>query len=91
MVVLVNFGNMHNFLYPSISHKAQLGVDKIEILPIKIANSDIVQGHKYYYKVSFILQVNHFTSFYLLNLGGSDVILGVSWLEALGPIVLDFC
>lgn len=30
------------------------------------------------------------TSFYVLSLGGCDVVLGVKWLEPLGPILRDF-
>lgn len=30
------------------------------------------------------------TDFYLLSLGGCDVVLGAHWLRTLGPILLDF-
>ncbi|KAJ0020707.1 hypothetical protein Pint_31653 [Pistacia integerrima] len=37
------------------------------------------------------MQGNTFhTDFYVLTLGGCDIVLGVQWLRTLGPILCDF-
>lgn len=91
VVVLISSGSTHNFMDPWVARKTKLPVVEATTISVKIANGDIVQGEGQCKKVPIKLQGTHFDpSFYLLKLGGCDIVMGVSWLQTLGPIVWDF-
>lgn len=84
-------GSTHNFIDTAIAVKAEFKVDKTRRLSVRIANGDLLQSEGYCSNVRTKLQgtkINH--SFYVLSLGGCDIVLGVSWLMTLGPIIWDF-
>jgi hypothetical protein len=89
--ILVDSGSTHNFLDPVFLHKVQLQITATPLLRVKIANGTTVQSMGKVTSVTFKVQGYSFsTNFYLIALGGCDMVLGVDWLSTLGPILWDF-
>ncbi|XP_042980307.1 uncharacterized protein LOC122310468 [Carya illinoinensis] len=91
VVILIDSGSTHNFIDTSVPEKAKIEVDTTQQLQVRIANGDIIQTEGYCSSVRTNLQGTQINpSFYVLSLGGCDIVLGVSWLMTLGPIIWDF-
>lgn len=91
MVILIDSGNTHNFLDPSGFGNFSLG----EVLPLHlrvwVANGDLISSSGKYNALTLRVQGTVIiTAFYLLPLGGCDVVLGIDWLRTLGPVLWDF-
>lgn len=57
-------------------------------LSVMVAVGDIIKSEGLCREVKLKIQGNHFSlAFYVLSLGGGDVVLGVCCLETLGPII----
>jgi hypothetical protein len=91
VVVLFDSGSTHNFLDPTILPKLFLPIDTAVQLQVRVANGARVTSAGRCYSVSLKIQGHLFTAdFYVLPLGGCDVVLGVKWLRTLGPVLRDF-
>lgn len=91
IVILVELGSSHNFIDAALFFKLQLKVDHSSKLSMKVANGQCLQSLGVCEGVKLKVQGNSFhTSFYLLDLAGCDIVLGVQWLLTLGPISWDF-
>ncbi|KAF5471876.1 hypothetical protein F2P56_008640 [Juglans regia] len=89
--ILIDSGSTHSFIDSSIALKTKLRVDTIKGMSVKIANGDMVHSEGYCSNVRTSIQGNQFyPSFYVLSLGGCDIVLGVNWPVTLGPILWDF-
>ncbi|PNY02508.1 retrotransposon-related protein [Trifolium pratense] len=91
VVVLVDSGASHNFISPKIT--AALG---LQVTPISAKNIKLGDGHKVISQgVCKGVSINLGTMIVVvdalvLDLGGLDVVLGVSWLSTLGKVVIDW-
>jgi hypothetical protein len=89
--ILVDSGSTHNFLDPAFLPKVQLPLTSTPFLRVKIADGTTVQSLGKVSSVTLKVQGHSIsTSFYLIALGGYDMVLGVEWLSTLGPILWDF-
>lgn len=80
-------GSIHNFLNPSIIAMAQLPVYHTTGLLVNVANGEALHSDRITKKFLCHMQgINFHTNFYVLILGGYDVILGFQWLKTLEPI-----
>lgn len=87
VTILVNSGSNHNFLETMVAKRAKLSSVEIPKLTVEISNGDSVYSEGYCANIAFKIQVTHINSpFYLLQLGGCDMVLGIKCLETLGPI-----
>jgi hypothetical protein len=60
-------------------------------LDVRVANGAKVESEGRCHQVSLKIQGQEFsTTFYLIPLGGCDMVLGVDWLQTLGPVLWDF-
>ncbi|KAL6316337.1 hypothetical protein AAG906_017972 [Vitis piasezkii] len=60
-------------------------------LSVKVANGQAIHSEGVVQQVPLHMQGNLYTiDFYILTLGGCDIVLGVQWLQTLGPILWDF-
>lgn len=91
VVVLIDSGATHNFLAPSVVHKARLtraeepGFTVMVGTGIKVAGSGLCKG------VQLQLQkVRITTDFVILEPGCAYIILGVQWLRTLGRCEVDW-
>jgi hypothetical protein len=89
--ILIDLGSTHNFLDPTILAKVNLPVLSTPMLQVKIANGDTIQCFGPV-TVTFLKVQGHpiQVKFYLISLIGCDMVLGVHWLQSLGPVLYDF-
>lgn len=91
VAILVDLGSSHNFIDSTLLTILQLKVDPFSSLSLKIVNGKCLQSKELCNIVNFKVQSNMFqTSFYLLDLVGCEVVLGIQWLQTLWTITLDF-
>ncbi|XP_070028898.1 uncharacterized protein [Nicotiana sylvestris] len=91
LLSLVDLGSTHNFIsYTATQH---LGM---QVQPGTSAKVSVANGEKVYSKgtcpsVSFYIDNQNFEAdFFVIPLDGFDIVLGVIWLQTLGPILWDF-
>uniref|UniRef100_A0A1S3X3P8 Reverse transcriptase domain-containing protein n=1 Tax=Nicotiana tabacum TaxID=4097 RepID=A0A1S3X3P8_TOBAC len=91
LLSLVDSGSTHNFIsYTAAQH---LGM---QVQPGTSAKVSVAKGEKVYSKgtcpsVSFYIHNQNFEAdFFVIPLDGFDIVLGVIWLQTLGPILWDF-
>lgn len=82
VVILVDSGSTHNFLDPAIVLKAKLPKLSSEVIGVKVANGQLMTSEGKCPAMSMKVQGNNFcTEFYVLTLGGCDLVLGIQWLR----------
>lgn len=87
VVILIDTGNTHNFVDPTIITRAQLGVNVAVKVPI--GQETVSEGRVN--KLNLCIQDHVFTvEAYVLFLAGGDLVLGVSWLQTLGTTAWNF-
>jgi hypothetical protein len=91
MSILIDSGSTHNFLDPALLTMVHLLVVSTPLLTVKIANGDTIPCCGKVTAVTLKSQGHPIIAdFYLISLGGCDIVLGVQWLQTLGPILWDF-
>jgi hypothetical protein len=89
--ILIDSGSTHNFLDPSMAARVNLSIISTSLLHVKIANGDTIPCFGRVSAVSFKVQGHPIlVDFYIISLGGCDMVLGVQWLQTLGPVLWDF-
>lgn len=89
--MLIDSGSLLNFLSEKLTNKLHLLISNKGKLKVMVANGGqmLCPGKCDHLKLkSGDIEVN--TDFYILNLEGMDVILGMHWLQTLGQILWDF-
>jgi hypothetical protein len=90
-VILINSGSTHNFVDHKIAHALQLAMTPTQEFTVKVANGEKLRCTERYANVLISIQDFQFsTTLYSLSLHGIDIVLGIQWLENLGPIVCDW-
>jgi hypothetical protein len=88
---LVDSGSTHTFIHDVIVHRLGLPIKHQPGLFVKVANGKRLQSYGACKSTELSIQGETFCmDCYTLPLDGFDVILGVQWLQSLGPIVWDF-
>lgn len=91
VVILVDTGSTHNFLDPMIAKKVGLEVNAGKQIEVRVANGERMRSEGMVEQLQFHMQGNMFnTDFFLLPLGGCDLVVGMQWLRTLGPVLWDF-
>ncbi|KAL0444686.1 UNVERIFIED_CONTAM: hypothetical protein Slati_2191300 [Sesamum latifolium] len=86
--VLVDSGSSHNILQPRLPHFLQLAVQALPTFSIFVGNGASIPCSGLCPAVPIAIQQQSFCiPFYLLPIHGADVVLGVEWLQTLGPFV----
>ncbi|KAL4278717.1 hypothetical protein GQ457_03G025020 [Hibiscus cannabinus] len=88
--ILVDSGSTHSFVTASW---AKEGVELIQTHPLSItvANGDQLHSTAISKQLSWKMQGHRFEhDFRVLQLGGSDMVLGVDWMRKYSPITMDF-
>jgi hypothetical protein len=89
--ILIDSGSTYNFLDPTFLAKVNLPIISTPRLQVKIANGDTIQCFGRVPHVSLKVQGHPIQAeFYLISLGGCDMVLEVQWLQTLGPVLWDF-
>ncbi|KAL0445344.1 UNVERIFIED_CONTAM: hypothetical protein Slati_2257100 [Sesamum latifolium] len=91
ITVLIDSGNLHNILKPRVAHRFQLPIYTIPSFVVIVGNDASLYCFGAYEAVSCVIEHHTFTiPFYLIPIQGADVVLGVQWLQYLGPFISDF-
>jgi hypothetical protein len=91
LVILIDSGSTHNFVDQKIAHSLQLAVKPVEEFVVKVANGERLRCRERYENVLITIQGFQFsTTLYSLPLHGLDAVLGIQWLENLGPVLCDW-
>ncbi|PNY13662.1 retrotransposon-related protein [Trifolium pratense] len=91
LLVLIDSGASHNFISPKVT--TALG---LAITPTPARNIKLGDGHKVSTKgicEGVMMKMGEsevVVDAYVLELGGMDMVLGVSWLSTLGKVVMDW-
>ncbi|KAF9662444.1 hypothetical protein SADUNF_Sadunf18G0053900 [Salix dunnii] len=91
ILFLIDSGSTHSFLDSTLVAKLGLNCTHQEGLQVVIANGSKIKspGQCKNVPISLGTQLIQF-DFYILTLNGIDAVLGVNWLQTLGPILWDF-
>lgn len=85
VVILLVSESTHNFLDPSIQQRVHLQSQSTTGLLVKVANGDsLLSTGKCVDNQCHMQGKTHHTDFYVLTLGGCDIVLGVQWLSTWG-------
>ncbi|CAA7022296.1 unnamed protein product [Microthlaspi erraticum] len=91
VVVMIDSGAKHNFIYPSVLSKTHLTPAKNRTFEILLGTGITVNGSGVCKDVSLELQNHEFTAdFFVLELGNTEIILEVQWLRTLGKCECDW-
>ena len=91
VVVLVDSRASGNFNTNKLARELGLGVQSISTFTIEVGNGQREQGEGVCCGVKMLVQgILIQQNFFLMELGGTEVILGIDWLFNLGKIEADF-
>lgn len=91
LVALIDSGATHNFIDEHTAGRLGLKLTKTTPFNVRVADGHPLRCRGAYRRVCMMLAGEEFEiDFYGLPLSGLDVVLGVSWLEKLGPVVCDW-
>ena len=91
LLILIDSGSTHSFLSSQWMTELKLPCEPKAGLQVMVANGNKIRspGQCLDVPVTMGNQLIHI-DFYILNLTGIDAVLGVNWLQTLGPILWDF-
>jgi hypothetical protein len=88
---LLDSGSTHNFVDSTTATQAGLALTKQSSLHVAVGNGDRVPSPGCCRDLHISIGGEPFSiNCYSLDLGSFDMVLGVQWLESLGPILWDF-
>lgn len=91
LLALVDSGSTHNFISTKAAQKLRLQKTETPSFLVKVANGEPMRCRASYGAVEMQIGTATFTmTLYALPLVGLDLVLGVKWLETLGPIICDW-
>ena len=89
--VLVDRGSTHNFLQSRIVSMLQSPITNNKQFEVMVGNGDTLKCEGMCAAIPIQIQKSVFLmDFYSLPIQGAEVMLGVQWLQLLGPILLDY-
>lgn len=86
--ILIDTGNTHNFADHVVIKKAGILIEHDKPFQVMVANGDRLKSECCCSQPP--LEIIIHTDFYLLPLGGCDLVLGTQWLHTLGLAYWDF-
>ena len=91
LVMLIDSGSTHNFIDQSVAKRLKCKTHLTAGLNVTVANGEVLKSQKACKAVIWESQgLLQTTDFLVLPLRGCDLVLGVQWLQTLGPITWDF-
>ena len=91
MLVLIDSGASHNFISTKLVQRLKLTVEGKPAYSVKLGDGFRRSTHGYCENI--VIKVENHTvteKFYVFELGGVDVILGVAWLATLGDMEVNW-
>lgn len=91
MTALIDSGSTHNFISERAANRLNLKITPIKTFKVRVADGYPLQCRGSYQQVAVDLGgVSFVVDLYALPLTGLDMVLGIQWLEQLGPTVCDW-
>ena len=91
VTVLIDGGSTHNFIDQSLVLNCGLHVLRDKKFQVMVANRDKIECEGMCLALPLVIQGYHIKAdFYILPVSACQVVLGVQWLETLGPIETDY-
>lgn len=91
MTILIDTGSTHNFLDPKVSKKAQLPLDQIDRVNVRVASGEMITSEARCIGVKLKIQgIIFIVDLRILVLARFDIVLGIQWLRYLGFILWNF-
>nr|XP_034886896.1 uncharacterized protein LOC118027607 [Populus alba] len=91
LIVLIDGGSTHNFIDQSVVIKLGLHVVRGKPFKVTVGNKEVIECTGRCFGLSLSLQgITIQADFFVLPVAACQVVLGVQWLETLGPIKTDY-
>lgn len=91
MTVLIDGGSTHNFIDRTIVSKYRLLMIRDKNFQVMVANQEKIECVGQCQALTIIIQGYSITTdYYVLSVAACQLVLGVQWLETLGPIETDY-
>nr|XP_048331662.1 uncharacterized protein LOC125422982 [Ziziphus jujuba var. spinosa] len=91
VTTLIDGGSTHNFMDQTLVKRLGLSMDQGNKLPVMVANGDRIECVGKCMGLTLTVQNCPVQSnFYVLPVAACPIVLGVQWLETLGPIETDY-
>jgi len=89
--ILIDGGSTHNFLQQELVTLQQLQPQETSTLRVTVGNGEELQCTQVCPNLVVKIQKHEFqVDLHVLPIRGADVVLGVQWLKALGPVLTDY-
>lgn len=90
LTVLIDSGSTYNFINSKIAEELQLPIIPMRPFTVRVADGNRMKCQGRFEQVQVILQNIPFSlTLYSIPITGLDLVLGVQWLEQLGPVVCN--
>jgi len=91
VTVLIDRGSTHNFINQAVVSKFRLPVNRSKQFQVMVANREKITCNGQCQGLTLNIQGQTVTAnYYILPVTACQLVLGVQWLETLGPIEMDF-
>lgn len=89
--ILIDSGSTHNFVSLKFAKRMGCSTTPALTFQVMVANGEKLRCEEIYVAVPIEIQGYKFqTNMYPLDLQGSDVVLGIQWLQSLGRVLHDW-
>ncbi|TXG71290.1 hypothetical protein EZV62_006225 [Acer yangbiense] len=90
ITILVDSGFTHNFLDPETAKFTGIKIESTNLLWVTVGGGGKISSQARCLAFTWTVQGTSFTTeMRLLKLGGCDAVLGMQWLQEIGPVLLD--
>ena len=91
VIVLINSGSTHSFIQPRVAKFLSLALHDTSLLRVMVDNGSILECQQRCADIPLILHGHSFTvTLHLLPISDADIVLGIDWLQQLGPVVTNY-
>lgn len=91
LLILVDGGSTNNFIPPSMVTRLQLQISKTPDFKVMVGSGEYLHCKGLCKAVHIIIQgITFIVDFFVLPVEGVALVLGVQWLQQLGPVLFDY-
>ncbi|XP_028191387.1 uncharacterized protein LOC114377177 [Glycine soja] len=91
VLILIDGGSTHNFIQEQLVSKLGLHCRQTTPLRVMVGNGQHLECQQLCTEIPVEIQTTSFTvDLYVLPISGANIVLGVQWLQSLGPILTDY-
>ncbi|GAV88904.1 RVP_2 domain-containing protein [Cephalotus follicularis] len=88
--ILIDGGSTHNFIQAQVASYLGLAITQSQHFTVQVGNGQSLSCLGLCSQVQVTMQHQSFTiNLFVIHLQGADIVLGVQWLQLLGPVTID--